>query len=377
MALVTAALGACGDPGLTPPGRLVVREVSWNPTSAPVGTPVAVVEDGTNLVLFTDTGTTVFSGGVVALTDTTVTGWRDGTTIPAADGSGTTWIVGIDGTGQIHRLRADMTFESISDRYGLANDNVHHIASLGSGYVAFSLDQSLALSDGILVARYNDASFTDSLAGGSARAAGASNGMIRVFEAASSNARSFPLAGARFVAFDATGRLVVASDSAVYFENAQGALDVRYRGSAIHGLAVSGGRVWFAAGSELGTIEGTQVSITSGQRVSSSARLSGSPSGDVWLFDGPQLHRFACDSCRPGVDATWRATILPIFTNSCAQCHRPGGSAGVDLSTYDAWNAHRAIIHQRVGVNRDMPPPGNPLSDADRATIDMWVTSGM
>lgn len=72
-------------------------------------------------------------------------------------------------------------------------------------------------------------------------------------------------------------------------------------------------------------------------------------------------------------DAMWRANILPVYTRSCAQCHRPGGSAGIDLSTYDAWNARRALIRHRVIDVRDMPQPGSPLSDADRAAIDAWA----
>jgi mono/diheme cytochrome c family protein len=135
--------------------------------------------------------------------------------------------------------------------------------------------------------------------------------------------------------------------------------------------------VWFTTGSELGLIDGNSISVTTGQHVAATVRLSGSPSGDVWVFDGPALHRYACDSCRAGADATWRATIQPIFTNYCAQCHRPGGVASIDLSTYESWVARRAAIRMRVTVTRDMPPPGNPLPAADRMAIADWVASGM
>jgi len=97
--------------------------------------------------------------------------------------------------------------------------------------------------------------------------------MVRVFDAQTTSSRSFPLGGADFVSFDPSGRLVVATGGAIYFEAAQGVLDVQYEGN-VHGLAVSGGRVWFASGSELGMIEGTHVSITSGQHLSGSARLA-------------------------------------------------------------------------------------------------------
>jgi hypothetical protein len=381
ISLSTLALSACVGTigGPTPgemPDRLTVREVVWNSTNVPIGRPAAVVEEGPRLTLFTDTGAMVFAEGVVATNDTTITGWREATTIPAADGTSGTWTVAIDGTGRLYRSSADHTLESIADRYGLTGADVRHVAALGGRYVMFALATSFAVSDGAHVTRYDDASYAANLAGGSARAAGVADGMVRVFDTAGGTSVSFPLAGAHAAVFDASGKLLVATDDALYAENARGALEPVFDGP-VGALAKAGPRVWFTTGSELGLLDGNSIAVTSGQQLAANVRLSGSPSGDVWIFDGPALRRYACDSCRAGPDETWRATIQPIFTNYCAQCHRPGGVANIDLSTYEAWTARRAAIRMRVVVTGDMPPPGNPLPDADRMTIADWVANGM
>ncbi len=377
-ALLSACSGQISEPpgALPTPTELTVRTVAWNSTSMQIGTPAAIVEEGASLVLFSDTGTTVFSEGVVALNDSSVRNWRTAVTLPAADGSGA-WVVGIDAMGQMHRLRADMALEAISDRYGLAGVDVQQASPLGGGFVMFSLPNAFALSNGTTVTRYDDASYAMHLAGGGGRAVGVADGMVRVLDAPSAMSRSFPLPGASRAVVDPSGRLVVATDDTIYVETADGALEPRYRGGSIRALATAGSRVWFVSGSELGILDGSTIAVTHGRNVPSTARLQGSPSGDVWVFDGPTLQRLACDNCMPGADAAWRATIQPIFSNSCAQCHRPGGIANIDLSTYQSWVSRRDALRMRVIVRADMPPPGNPLSATDRAAIGTWLMSGM
>ena len=43
------------------------------------------------------------------------------------------------------------------------------------------------------------------------------------------------------------------------------------------------------------------------------------------------------------------------------------------LATREAWENRRQIIQRRVVVERSMPPPGNAISEADRAAIRAWI----
>ena len=153
----------------------------------------------------------------------------------------------------------------------------------------------------------------------------------------------------------------------------RGDLALRFEtsGTAIHGLAASAARLWFAAGAELGTIEGGLVRETLGLSLAPTARLLGSPSGDVWALIGDRtLLRFSAED---GVESGWDETIAPVFQRSCSACHLPGGSAGLDLSTREAWAANRAPIRERVIVDRSMPPAGHVLAATDREAIGRWL----
>ncbi|MGE5181480.1 MAG: c-type cytochrome, partial [Acidobacteriota bacterium] len=75
-------------------------------------------------------------------------------------------------------------------------------------------------------------------------------------------------------------------------------------------------------------------------------------------------------------DAAWQAQIAPVFQRVCAHCHLPGGEAGIDLSTAAAWASERAEIVRRVLETRTMPPAGTELTDADRAALEHWASSG-
>jgi mono/diheme cytochrome c family protein len=128
--------------------------------------------------------------------------------------------------------------------------------------------------------------------------------------------------------------------------------------------------VWFADGAELGVNEGGRVRETTGARVSPAARISGSPSGDVWTLTGGTLARFAVLG-DGGPD--WDASVAPVFRRACESCHRVGGEAGVALGTKEAWAKRRDKIRKRVLVERTMPPPGRALSEADREAIRAWI----
>jgi hypothetical protein len=272
-----------------------------------------------------------------------------------------------------------MSFEDISDRYGLAMVNVTGVADLGRRdmgapwWVGFAYQGGLAVADGTNVTRYDDPSFAN-LAGGGGRAAGVAQGMVRVFDPAQMQSVSFPLDGAASVAFGADGRMVVATGHELYLEGGDHALHLKIHldGAPIHGLASSGDQVWYAQGTELGTVGASGVTQTSGANVPADAALIGSPTGDVWTLSSGQLARFA--TIHAGADECgWNNTVRPVFARACASCHLPGGTANIDLSTYASWQARRALIKQRVVVDHSMPPAGNPISDADRATVAQWA----
>jgi hypothetical protein len=207
---------------------------------------------------------------------------------------------------------------------------------------------------------------------GGASAVLAPESVIRV-DVATRATRAYPLPGAIAVALDDAGKLYAATSDALYAEDDRGELVLRFRATmgAIHGLVASKGHIWFAEGSELGTIQKGSVLATSGANLPPDARLWPSTTSDVWLVSHGKLLRFAQGD---GIGiAQWFSYIQPIFARACAKCHLPNGPAGVDLSTEAAWRARKSDIRERVVEERTMPPKGHPLDDADRGAIRHWL----
>lgn len=346
---------------------LSLRPVEWNPTAAEVR-QIASVGDVGDLALFAGAGgTTVIKSGAVTIVA------RDRAfgavaEIAAADGEGR-WLVGIDERGRLWRLRGATTFEEIGARYGLAGTPVRSLCSAGLSTV-FRLDRELAVADGRTVARYPIS--LDDLACGPGRVVGRSGKKVVALELAHRTVRSFAVASIG-AAVDGRGRVVVATRSALYLENA-GGLALRYLAEhELRALVSGGGRVWFADGPLLAALDGDELAVTHTSLLSPRARLVGSSSGDVWALDPsvPPL-RFTRD---PGDGSTqrWATLVEPVFARLCAECHLAGGRSGVDLSTENAWIAERKELRERVIDKRSMPPLGYPLADADRALIQSWL----
>jgi mono/diheme cytochrome c family protein len=378
LALATLALTifpGCGASRFSREGGaiqpLTARAVEWNHAHADVGPVRAVADSGDTVVVFGDGQATILAGGAVVAVDRSVARWAAAGTLPAADGNGT-WIIGVDAEGRVLRLRNGSAFEAVSDRWGLERQKVLGVAAIGPTTAGFLLAGELAVADGRQVIRYPIGPL-QGLSGGGGRAALVGD-PLRVFEPQQRTARAFALPEpAALAAMSAGGRLFAATRDAVYGEDDRGDLALRFEapGATIHGLAAAGERVWFADGAELGTIEGGLVRETTGAKLAASARLVGSPSGDVWALSGDRdLLRFSAD---PGVAPGWDEAMAPVFQRSCAECHRSGGSAGVDLSTREAWTARREAIEARVVVDRSMPPAGHALADADREAIRLWL----
>jgi mono/diheme cytochrome c family protein len=363
-------------PGTTPQGTVVgkldVQSVLWNAdeTKAPSGAIAAVAEAGANVVVFSDKGALVYSGGSLLSSDTSQTSWLGAASIPAGAGDEGVWVVGVDGKGQLQHLAALSHLDPVSDRYGLAKDALVAVAPLGT-MVAFSLPTQLAVADGTKVTRY-DFDAVRWVGGTDKRALGLAKDTLITYEPGGA-ASKYPVPDIRAAVLDPGGKLVVENDTQIYLEQADGSLAVAYTsdGSGLHGLVRSGDRIWFAVGGELGTLGAGAFAITQGAGIAADAQLTGSPTGDVWALAAGKLARFSAG--RDANEAAWLATIQPAFSRSCATCHLPGGTANHDLSTYDSWVADRTKIRNRVLEKKDMPPAGIALSDADRMAIDTWT----
>lgn len=376
---LVAMLAACGGAdahsraaGAADRFALGVRQVSWNPAGAAVGKVRSVADDGDVVVVLSEDGATIFRSGAAIGHDATAL--TRGMSISSIDGS-SKWIVAVDKKGHLFYLRSLSTFDDVSERYGLTNAHVHDVALLGSGLVAFALDGQLAIAGGGAVTHYASSDFS-AIAGGGSMLAGVGENEIDLVDVAAKNVSHFPLEGAAFAALDSKGHLFAATRRALYVAKPEGlALLFEADEPTIHGLVASGDSIWFADGSALGVIDGDRVAEVGGNLIAKDATLVASPSGDVWVVDGEALQRFARTDQRAKLSTvlSWSDGIQPIFARSCAGCHLPGGVSGTDLSTNDAWISERDEIRDRVVSQRSMPPPGHPLSDADRDAIRAWL----
>jgi hypothetical protein len=375
LAAACAGQGAAADVPTWPvaPAALALSSQAWNAGQAELGAIKAVVEDGDDVVVFGDHGATVFAGGAVSASDNSVTDWRSAARIPAADGSGY-WAVGVANDGQLYRLRAGMALESISDRYGLLADSVLEVAPLEAPLVAFALDRSLVIADGQNVVRY-DVAADRSVAGDAHRVAAVStDGSLRMLDVTSHEQATLPVGDATASVFF-QGKLLVQTPDALLLESETGELAPIHHASAnLHGLAVSGERLWFLQGSELCTAEASKIECGGGDGIAATSEVFGSTSGDVWVLTAGALARFGVPAV--GDEAVWRMGALSVYARVCSSCHAPGGPAGFDLSSYEQWQKNRDAIYTQVVVNKSMPPD-RALADADRAAIAAWAMPAM
>jgi mono/diheme cytochrome c family protein len=378
-ALLCLALLGCGVPaGVVTPAtaaKLDVHTVDWNPRHERITDVTGALDFGSDVVVFSKSGATILTDGIATLSP----GPGDlhaGAIVPAPDGSGS-WITALDGQGRVFRLRARRTFEPVSDRYGLQGKHVQSLAGFGGQYVAFGLGDDVAVADGASVTHYG-------VGPGSLVAGGLFAWIARPHELAAVDPRTrsshtYTLDDPR-VAVDASGHVYVASGRAIYEETPPGHLTLRYMASSpIDTLVASNDHVWFTDGGELGVIghaaTGASVSRTQGAKLEPSAKLMGSLSGDVWSIDSRgALTRWAMGpSVTNAARGAWSDVVAPVFARSCAGCHGPEGSAGIDLSTESAWRIKRDLLRQRLVSDHDMPPQGHALSDGDRAALGAYL----
>jgi mono/diheme cytochrome c family protein len=377
--LAALAAAACSSPPGKPPvtnaesaAPLPLRSLAWKGDATDVGKAVTISELDSQIAIFSDSGVSLVAGGVVAASDGSIKTWTSSSVIPSADGRGK-WMVGVDTAGKIYRLRGDASLEEVSDRYGLADKHVVAVAPLGEKGAAFAYQGGFAVADGTKVGVWEDPGWK-SIASSGTRLAAVADGGVRVFDTQATTFASFPMPGAKYAAFDADGRLIVSTSREIYVEDGA-SLRLRYKDTEIHGLASAGPRVWFAAGSELGTLEADVAYRSHGATLDTAAALVASGSGDVWAMADGAPQRFTVDTGSAEGQAEWQATIQPIFGRVCSKCHLPGGDARIDMSSYALWIAHVAAIEDRVLVKQSMPPAGTTLPPEDRMAIAAWVAA--
>ena len=95
--------------------------------------------------------------------------------------------------------------------------------------------------------------------------------------------------------------------------------------------------------------------------------LFGFAGGDLVLAAPAGLVRLSVG--RAADDPRWQAKLRAISQRVGAKCHRPGGSARVDLSARATWRTGRAVLVRRVVETRAMPPAGTSLEEAERLTL--------
>lgn len=380
--LQVLALGGCGGRELSPfsEGTVAVQTVPFAAPAAVVGKVAAVADSLDDVGVFGSLGASLWQSGIEVGSDPAVTSWRAAAVVPALD-LPESWLLGVARLGQVYRLRSRVALEEVTARFALSGRPVREVVALSPTQTAFSLGDQVAVADAQNVAFFDIAA--RGLAGASGRlAAFDETGVIELdFQSAQGvTMQRLPLADVIAVAFDLSAEqsLVAATAEALYVEQ-NGTLVQAYRapaGTAITGLAGSGGGVWVAIGSELALFRGAQLLHGPVGKLPEGVRLVGSPSGDVWLLGGPQLVRLGERTAGGADENRWRRTMLPIFQRLCRMCHLPGGSANLDLSTYDKWTQRREHIRQRLVDQLPTPmPPATigKLTTDELLAVQRWV----
>lgn len=381
--LQTLALGGCGGRGAAGPfseGTVTLQTVPFAAPSEVVGKVAAVADSLDDVAVFGSLGASLWQSGIEVGSDAAVVSWRAAAVVPALD-LPESWLLGITRQGLIYRLRSHVALEEVTARYALAGRPVREVVALSPTLTAFALGDQVAVADA------KNVSFYDIAAGGLAGASGrlAAFDDAGVIELDFTNPQGvtmarLPLAEVVAVAFDISAQqsLVAATAAALYVEQ-DGALLKAFDAPAdspITGLAGSGSGVWVALGSELALFRGSQLLHGPVGKVPENGRLTGSPSGDVWLLGGPQLVRLGEKAAGGADENRWRRTMLPIFQRLCRMCHLPGGSANLDLSTYGQWSLRRDRIQRRLVEQQPTPmPPATvgSLTTDELLAVQRWV----
>ena len=352
---------------------VALRSVEWNPAGADVGMVSAVADEGGAVAVFTDRGLRVIVNGAPGASLSEPTQWRGAGVIDAADGNGR-WIVGLADDGRVRRLREAMELVDVSARWGLERDRVRSVATIGEGATAFGAEGLFVVATPARVLRYDDPGFA-SLRGRAGRLLSVANGAARVFTVSPPSMVRYDVPGLIEADVGPDGRVVAVAEGGLYVEDESGELRLRYESAAgerMHGLAVSGARVWAGAATEMLLLEGGAIRRSQGLGLTVSSRLFPASDGEVWELVGGRLRRYGVLSADGEDERRWEMLARPTQLRVCGTCHSPRGP-NFDLSTYASWAQRRADIRAAVVVERRMPLAPATITEQERGDIARWL----
>ena len=378
-ALALALATGCGEVQLPAGESFKLSELAWNSKNVDFGPISGVTEIYDDTLVLSGSGAVVLTSGVQLALDARVKSWGAVSVLPAADLSGS-WAVAIDDKGSLRRLKNRSVMEDISDRYGLVGVPVRELAPMGQQGAVFALDGQLAVADGQTVTRY-DGAYTQ-VAGATDRVAGIADGKVRLLDAKNKTTQDLEVGTPTALLFDENDKLGVATSEALYRESSDGAMQKIHssKDAPIRGLVRAGTSMWLVLGDSLALVQDGKLRRAAEDDVNAvipaDAKLFGSSSGDLWTVSSGKLRLLAEDSGGGADQDLWRRNVQPIFSRLCATCHLPGGSSGIDLSTYALWAARRSRMVVRVldGKPTPMPPAGaGTLTAEERVALKAWT----
>lgn len=363
--LAAVALAACG--GGRHPG-------SAGPVVTPISSAELAVGSEVGLVMLEGVGyafdrerVAVLRGAqVIARANAPDPPWTAAVALAGPDG--VRWAVGLAG-GALWRVTSTGELEPIGARLGIGDARVLSVDAAGTGF-AIGLAGGVAFSrDGVHLERFSGGDVTH-VAIASARVAVGRADSIEVFDLEHSTRVVYPVDRPSAVAFAGDdARLVVMAGDTVYAEDQGGLRRIPVPGQ-VRELAVSGPRIWLV-------VDGGLFSLDAGALVEAIPALAKgtfihrASASDVWVSHAGRSIRYSLDARGNATD--WQAVVAPVFQRACSKCHMPDGQADLDLSTPAQWSAHADAIHHMVDTQA-MPPAGAPMSDADRVTLQRWLS---
>ena len=298
----------------------------------PVHAELGVVENAGRLYVFDGDVATVVRGGETLRLVKPPPGatWASPTVIPAPGGEDR-WVVAI-ANGELIRITADGELERVGAHLDVADHTVLAIAGMGQAFAAGLADGALATTDGRQMKHF-EVGATPLVAAARSKVAVARASTIDVFDLEHASATKFSVASVERIGFlDADSRrprLVAMGAAGVYLETSGRLQQVQTPG-IVRNLAISGPYLWLVIADTIYIHDGRKLRRT-GLSTSPTARIFGSPSGDVWLA-GKRLLRFSLDGPRDtegrmtqridGITGARHAPRSSSVSSSNDRCHR-------------------------------------------------------
>lgn len=359
-------LAACGQASIPLTSKAPMVSMTL-PASAQVG---VVSVDGRTYAFDSGAvtimqGTSTIARVPAPLVDGNATEWTSPTSLRGPDGQ--QWVVGIAG-GLLWRVTSSGDLERAGRRLGIGDSEVLAVDGTAMGF-AISFSGGIAVSqDGVGVTTFKGAD-AKLVALARDRIAIGRRDAVEVLALARHERIRYAIPGASSIRFtdamSARPNLVVAARGRVYVEAPHGLQ--RVADDALR-ISVAGPRVWISRHD--GNLVFDVYSHKLERLTVPPGTLYAGPSPDeMWVAGASTLVRYSLGGLEP---ARWNDLVAPIFVRVCANCHRTGGSANLDLSTWHAWQVHAADISHVLATGQ-MPPERNDLSEDDRSRLMRWL----